>query len=169
MIQIDTTAMTKQVHKHSDKLTKMQRRASNLTPILQHIANDLLVTIDDSFIHEESPSGKKWEALKPSTMARRKGKGRGILHLTGKLRAGFRASVLPGNRIKLTNSSGYFDPHQRGDRKRNPARPPQRAMVPFHALGGGTYKAMTTGRAGVWRKKTIARIKRYIQRGLGAQ
>ena len=169
MIVIDTAKMIDRVHKYTEKFTKMQRRANDLTPILKHVANDLLVVIDDSFVEESSPSGKKWLPLKPSTIAKRKGRGRGILHLTGKLRAGFRANVLPGNRIKLTNTSGYFDPHQRGDRKRRPPRPPQRAMVPFHALGGGTYQVMTTGRAAVWRRKVAARIKRYIQRGLGAQ
>lgn len=169
MIVIDTAKMIERVHKHTAKMTKMQNRARDLSPILKHIANDLLVVIDDSFVEEGSPSGKKWLPLKPSTIAKRKGRGRGILHLTGKLRAGFRANVIAGNRIKLTNTSGYFDPHQRGDRKRTPPRPPQRAMVPFHALGGGTYKVMTSGRAAVWRKKVQARIKRYIQRGLGGQ
>ena len=169
MIVIDTAAMIAKVGKHTDKMTRMQARMRDLTPILKHIANDVLVVADDSFVTETSPSGKRWKPLAPSTIAKRKGRGRGILHLTGKLRGGMRATVLPGNRIRITNLAGYLDPHQRGDQKRRPPRPPQRAVLPFHALGGGTYSAMTSGRGLAWRKKTQARIKRFIQRGLGAQ
>lgn len=169
MITVDTQKMMEKIYKSKNKITKMAERATNLQPILPHIANDLLVVVDDSFITESSPNGQRWKPLAPSTIAKRKGRGRGILHLTGKLRAGFRTRVLAGGKILLTNTSGYFDPHQRGDRKRAPARPPQRAMVPMHALGGGTYTAMTGGRASEFKAKAAARIKRYIQRGLGGQ
>ena len=74
MIVIDTAAMIAKVGKHTDKMTRMQARMRDLTPILKHIANDVLVVADDSFLTETSPSGKRWKPLAPSTIAKRAGR-----------------------------------------------------------------------------------------------
>jgi phage gpG-like protein len=164
VIVFDVERMIASANAVSNRLSAAGQRAANVGPALEAAALELRELIDQSFATETSPSGAKWKPLAASTIKRRNGRGRGTLDLTGRLRNSFRYTVR-GNSLRLYNTSGYFDPHQRGDRKRTPPRPPQRAMVPFHALGGGTYRLMSTGPAARWAQRMRAHIKRYIIRG----
>jgi len=164
VIAFDTARMIASATAVQNRLSAAGQRMQNVSPALEVAAQELDVLIQQAFDSETSPSGAKWRPLAPSTIKRRNGRGRGALDLTGRLRRSFRYTVR-GNQLRLYNTSGYFDPHQRGDRKRTPPRPPQRAMVPFHALGGGTYRLMSTGPAARWAARMRAHIKRYIIRG----
>lgn len=164
MIIFDATRSIASANAVTKRLSAAGERARNVGPALEVAAVELAATIQASFDSKTSPSGAKWKPLAASTLKRRKGRGNGALDLTGRLRNSFRYTVR-GNTLRLYNTSGYFDPHQRGDRKRQPPRPPQRAMVPFHALGGGTYRLMSSGPAARWAARMRAHIKRYIIRG----
>lgn len=58
------------------KLKGLSELGRNTEPLMHTIGNIIANSIEDSFEDEKSPFGEKWAALKPSTVAQKKRKGK---------------------------------------------------------------------------------------------
>ncbi|WP_069637334.1 phage virion morphogenesis protein [Campylobacter pinnipediorum] len=110
------------------KLNKIASLGNNTTPLMHTIGNILTNSIEDSFENVSSPDGKKWKALKPSTIkdkAKHK-KSDKILRRDGNL-ADKWVTKASNNSVKVSNNTkftafAYGLSHQYGT-KHIPARP----------------------------------------------
>lgn len=97
------------------------RRLRDMTPLTRVLAADVKTLIDDSFEQSRSPDGSPWEALAPSTVARRRQGSSKPLVDTGTLRGSVSArGTAEGVMFGAGASYGPF--HQFGTRT-VPARP----------------------------------------------
>lgn len=69
------------------KLKSLQNIEKKTKPLMQTLGNILQNKIEDSFENESSPFGRKWQALKPSTIRQKQklGKSSNILRSDGNL------------------------------------------------------------------------------------
>ncbi|AQW87882.1 putative phage virion morphogenesis protein [Campylobacter pinnipediorum subsp. caledonicus] len=110
------------------KLNKLASLGNNTTPLMHTVGNILSNSIEDSFENETSPEGKKWKALKPSTIkykAKHK-KSNKILRRDGNLSDNWVVKA-GNNSVKVSNNTkfkgfAYGLSHQYGT-KNIPARP----------------------------------------------
>jgi phage virion morphogenesis protein len=138
----------------------MAERTSNLTPVLQVLAQDLKTLIDDSFDRSRSPEGARWPPLKPATIKRRRsGRGKGprakILVDTARLRNSVTTRALP-RAIQFGTNVEYAATHQFG-RGPIPARP----FLPIDPSGQFAVK----GASGRFLEEMAAAIGEYIETG----
>lgn len=141
-----------------DWLTRVGDRASDLTPILAVVGQDLLSLVDDSFSASRSPDGTPWEPLSPSTIARRRGRSSKPLIDTGRLRRSITSRV-EVRALEIGSNVAYAPTHQLGSRH-VPARP----FLPFVPVGAG-FVMMGRGPAGEEFELASQAIIRYIATG----
>lgn len=117
-------------------LGKLRSRASDMTPVMTDIGEELVSRILDSFEREASPYGEKWAPLKPATIlgrARRfktkKAKQAAvanprILQDTGTLRTSIEIKSVGNDHVTVWSRAEYAATHQFGSARKNiPARP----------------------------------------------
>lgn len=117
-------------------LGKLRSRASDMTPVMTDIGEELVSRILDSFEREASPYGEKWAPLKPATIlgrARRfktkKAKQAAvanprILQDTGTLRTSIEIQSVGHDHVTVWSREDYAATHQFGSARKNiPARP----------------------------------------------
>jgi phage virion morphogenesis protein len=117
-------------------LEKLRARASDMTPVMTDIGEELVSRILDSFEREASPYGEKWAPLKPATIlgrARRfktkKAKQAAvdnprILQDTGYLRSSIEIQSVGSDHVTVWSRAEYAAVHQFGSTRKNiPARP----------------------------------------------
>lgn len=117
-------------------LGKLRSRASDMTPVMTDIGEELVSRILDSFEREASPYGEKWAPLKPATIlgrARRfktkKAKQAAvanprILQDTGTLRSSIEIQSVGNDHVTVWSRAEYAATHQFGSARKNiPARP----------------------------------------------
>ena len=118
------------------KLKGLSELGRNTEPLMHTIGNIIANSIEDSFEDEKSPFGEKWAALKPSTVAQKKRKGKSdkILRRDGYLADKWVVDAT-SKRVIVSNNSkhkgfAYGLVHQFGTRKAGrgkstfiPARP----------------------------------------------
>jgi phage virion morphogenesis protein len=117
-------------------LEKLSSRASDMTPVMKDIGEELVSRILDSFEREASPYGEKWAPLKPATIlgrARRfktkKAKRAAlanprILQDTGYLRSSIEIQSVSNDHVTVWSRAPYAAVHQFGSTRKNiPARP----------------------------------------------
>jgi phage virion morphogenesis protein len=117
-------------------LDKLRSRASDMTPAMQDIGEELVTRILDSFEREATPYGAQWAPLKPETIlgrARRfktkKAKQAAvanprILQDTGYLRSSIEIQSVGNDHVTVWSRAEYAAVHQFGSARKNiPARP----------------------------------------------
>jgi phage virion morphogenesis protein len=117
-------------------LEKLRARATDMTPVMTDIGEELVSRILDSFEREASPYGEKWAPLKPETIlgrARRfktaKAKQAAvanprILQDTGTLRTSIEIQSVGNDHVTVWSREDYAATHQFGSARKNiPARP----------------------------------------------
>lgn len=94
-----------------ERLRKIEQRADRLQPCLKNIGIHLVQSTQERFTKEIEPSGKRWAALRASTLKRKKHTK--ILTETSGLRDSFIWSVR-GNALRVGTNKVYGAPHQFG-------------------------------------------------------
>lgn len=91
------------------------RRVRDTEPAMKEIGEVLLLSTDQRFEQEQDPQGRRWAALRPSTIARKRVLGRilKILQETGTGRAGINYRTTP-NSVAVGTPSKYMADHQLG-------------------------------------------------------
>lgn len=97
------------------------RRLRDMSPLTRVLAEDVKTLIDDSFAQSRSPDGSPWEALKPSTVKRRRQGSSTPLVDTGTLRGSVSARGTTTG-VMFGAGASYAPFHQFGTR-RVPSRP----------------------------------------------
>jgi len=121
------------------KLKSLQNIDKKTKPLMQTLGNILQNEIEASFENESSPFGRKWQALKPSTIRQKQklGKSSNILRSDGNLadkwivKADDKKATVSNNTNK--NSFAYGLVHQFGSNKIGRSRNikiPARAFLP---------------------------------------
>jgi phage virion morphogenesis protein len=122
-------------------LAKLRARASDMTPAMTDIGEELVSRILDSFEREASPYGEKWAPLKPATIlgrARRfktdKAKQAAvadprILQDTGTLRSSIEIQSVGNDHVTVWSRVEYAAVHQFGSTRKNI---PAREFFPMH-------------------------------------
>ena len=119
------------------KLKSLQNIEKKTKPLMQTLGNILQNEIEASFENESSPFGRKWQALKPSTIKQkqRHGKSLNILRLDGNLadrwivKADDKKATVSNNTNK--NSFAYGLVHQFGTNKAGRSKNIRIAARPF--------------------------------------
>ena len=93
-----------------------KQRLANLKPVMEVIAQDMQTQKDINFRKQQDPTGKKWEALKKTTLDRRRKKSGKILQDTGKLRASFTTKATDKS-AKIGTNVKYAPTHQFGAKR----------------------------------------------------
>lgn len=114
MRAFDITVDDAAVHAALDALSG---RVRNMRPAMSEIARLLRNATEDAFAREASPFGQKWQPLKKSTLAARRGGGAGakILQDSGQLAASITATS-DATSATLTAGKVYAAIHQFGGR-----------------------------------------------------
>jgi len=73
-------------------LNRLQRRLGDLTPIMRGIATELEARVEARFERQIDPNGRRWAALKPATVARKKRKG-AILYDSGDMQGSLNSAA----------------------------------------------------------------------------
>ncbi len=130
-------------------MSHLMQRAQNPAPILEQIGDIVISGVEENFAREgrySSPGawlggGQKWRALRPSTLRRRKNKGKDakILQDTGTL-AGSIAKTVTENSVIVGTNLPYAAAHQFGARINMPARP---RILHFRKYKKGQHKGKT--------------------------
>lgn len=111
-------------------INKVRDEIKNAKPILRKIGDKLVTYFKDNMNSEGVKLLKKrWQALKPETLAQKSKLGFGnkkILERTGKLRKGIKTTELTKSQVTVSNRVKYYPYHQVGGKQ---GRPPQRQML----------------------------------------
>lgn len=105
----------------SGKLARIKRLLRRLP---RDVGNTALLFFLDLFKKEESPEGKKWEAIKVEGIGDRSAR-RGLLIKSGALRKSIRLSRVTSNSITISSNVPYSKYHNEGI----PGRLPQRQFI----------------------------------------
>ena len=100
-------------------LNRLLRAGNDLTPVMRAIAGHLEADVEQAFARQTAPDGTAWAKLKPSTVARRKKKGKGatpILEQSGNLLRSITSDYDATSAIVGTNLV-YAATHQFGAKK----------------------------------------------------
>lgn len=140
----------------------MAERMRNLGPVLRVVASDTATLIDDSFRQLRGPDGTMWDALAPSTVARRRRGEDGArsnvpLNDSGTLRRSV-YSTSDDQAIRFGTNVPYARYHQEGT-----GRIPQRAFLPAETTG--VPRLIESGPAGTHWRRASASIAHYIATG----
>jgi phage virion morphogenesis protein len=99
----------------NSRLNELQRKVSDLTPVMKNIGEYMLLSTDTRFRTETDPYGNGWQPNSPRTIARKRAEGRliRVLQSTGRLRSSIsykadRTSVVIGTNVS------YAAKHQLG-------------------------------------------------------
>jgi phage virion morphogenesis protein len=99
----------------NSRLNELQRKVSDLTPVMKNIGEYMLLSTDTRFRTETDPYGNRWQPNSPRTTARKRAEGRliRVLQSTGRLRSSIsykadRTSVVIGTNVS------YAAKHQLG-------------------------------------------------------
>nr|DAN06012.1 MAG TPA: virion morphogenesis protein [Caudoviricetes sp.] len=119
------------------KLKSLQNIDKKTKPLMQTLGNILQNEIEASFENESSPFGRKWQALKPSTIRQKQklGKSSNILRSDGNLadkwivKADDKKATVSNNTNK--NSFAYGLVHQFGTNKAGRSKNVRIAARPF--------------------------------------
>lgn len=163
------------------KLSRMQRKITDLTPVLKVGARDIETLMATSFELEEDPGGTKWSELADSTIesrsrrgaaAKKRDKSGKLTKSAEKLRAkrkavgGTKKLVITGrlknsmfarakkSSIQFGSNVDYLAPHQVGGENKNP---PRRMIAPVEKRGPN-WALIRRGRA----KEVFDRLEKSI-------
>lgn len=127
------------------EIKKITGRLQNVEPPLKTIARKQLEKIENQFESFTDPEGKKWEALKESTLRTKRKNRDKILTREGNLRRSFKSEVTR-NSLKIYSTSDIAKYHQFGTVKMA-----QRKIIGFSNSDWGEIRKQIT----VWisRKK----------------
>lgn len=99
------------------RLTRLQAKVGDLTPAMRNIGEALVLSTDQRFEKEISPSGEPWKPNTPFTIAKKRAEGRilKVLQSTGRGRASvtYQASR---DRVVVGTNVDYMRKHQVGDK-----------------------------------------------------
>ncbi|MBF0487541.1 MAG: phage virion morphogenesis protein [Nitrospirae bacterium] len=121
------------------KLQALQRRMSDLSPLMAQIAGIMKASVEENFAQEGRP---KWVALKPSTLAARAKKGHNglILQVTG----GLISSIQPEsgrNYAAVGTNKKYAAVHQFGFKGTVSVKAHERKIFTSKGKSGKTLKS----------------------------
>ena len=126
------------------KLRGLSELGHNTEPLMHTIGNIIVNSVKDSFEEEKSPFGEKWSALKPSTVAQKKRKGKSdkILRRDGYLADKWVVDATSKKVVVSNNSKhkgfAYGLVHQFGTRKAGRGKStfiPARPFLPVNKSG----------------------------------
>lgn len=126
------------------KLRGLSELGHNTEPLMHTIGNIIVNSVKDSFEEEKSPFGEKWSALKPSTVAQKKRKGKSdkILRRDGYLADKWVVDATSKKVVVSNNSKhkgfAYGLVHQFGTRKAGRGKStfiPARPFLPANKSG----------------------------------
>ncbi|MBI3447216.1 MAG: phage virion morphogenesis protein [Magnetospirillum sp.] len=146
--------------------------ARDLSPVMERIGNAGMLATDQRFENEVDPDGRAWEALRPSTIAKKAKAGREKkLQWAGHLRRSFTRRVT-ANSVTWGTNLAYAAAHQFGATIFRAARTlldsrisMRRAVVVRKTKAGDEfgYKALLFARAGD--KRVVAMARRVVGEG----
>jgi phage virion morphogenesis protein len=99
-------------------LTRLSGKARRLSPAFKNIGEELLRSTQERFADQTDPDGRRWQPLKPSTLAgktKRGYGGQGILTMRRHLRDSFRYQA-DSNGVRIGTNRIYGAIHQFGGR-----------------------------------------------------
>jgi phage virion morphogenesis protein len=147
-------------------LQRLGQVVGDLTPALHDIGADLVARVDLGFTDGADPYGNPWEALKPSTVAKRR-KGSNVpLRDTGNLANSFTYNVI-GDVLEVGTNVPYAPTHQRGAAKGAYGRTRRNAPIPWGDIPARPMLPdATRGLPDEWRESVLNIVQRHIEDAL---
>lgn len=109
-----TINVTSQLPALTENLAELQRRLNgDMTPLMSAIGGVLENSTRDRFNTKTDPNGRTWKPLSPATLARRKGRGGGILVDWGDLFHSISYDTTPSS-VTVGTDRHYGKYHQMG-------------------------------------------------------
>lgn len=122
-------------------LDELERRLSDLTPVMQQVAGHLLLVARGTFDSQSDPTGARWAPLQKATERERKKLGyapsRPILYRTGALKSSVR-EAFTSHTASVSSDLPYAAVHITGRKGENPM-----AARPFLGIGKDTAQFVT--------------------------